>query len=126
MSFDEYMTNELWLKLSCIENNSEQSLLPIFTLYGGRCCGRDLFIFSWPVLGCFYHQLASLQVALDAGVVDTDDEHDHQTKDEHYDACIIFPRYQGRDLITNRPTRRLTMKPCPSNSSWFSGWSESS
>ena len=69
------------------------SSILVFTLYGGRSCGRDLFIFSRAVLGSFYHQLTSLQVALDAGVVDTDDQHDHQTKDKDYHACSILSRY---------------------------------
>ena len=46
-------------------------------------------------MSCFYHQLASLQVALDAGVVDADDQHDHQTKDKDYHACSIFSRNKG-------------------------------
>ena len=77
------------LGLLAIENTVE-SPSSIFTLYRGRCCGRDLFIFGRSVLGCLYHQLASFQVALDAGVVDADDQHDHQTKDEHDHACMMF------------------------------------
>ena len=71
------------------------SLSSIFTLYGGRCCWRDLFIFSRSVLSCLYHQLASFQVALDAGVVDADDQHDHQSKDEDDHTWIILSRYWG-------------------------------
>ena len=60
--------------------------LALFTCYGGRSRGRHFFIFIRSVLRGFHHQLPSLQIALDAGVVDTNGEDYNQSKDNQDDS----------------------------------------